>query len=365
MRILYLTETMGWSGGAQQTLLMAQGLRAKGHDLTVVCQPDSEMAERARQAGLRLDFVRMRQDYDVPAAVAVARIVSARRSEILHAQHPTAHAVGLLAVAWNRRPAFAVTRRVTFPLKKNFFSRLKYLSKRIDGYVAVSAAVQEELVRGGVARSRIELIASVADDRARPRSEGAALRQELGLTPDPLILNVGNYADFKGQDILLEAAVQVCRQHPKAQFLFAGRDTEKMQPNVARLGLGRSVRLAGFRTDVPRLLAAADLFVMPSLQEAAGTALREAGFAALPCVGTRVGGIPEMIEEGRTGLLVPPGDAGALAAAILRLLHDREEGVRLGQAARAFCRERFSLAAAVPKMEAFYKRIGRAAALRS
>lgn len=357
MRIMYLTESMGWSGGAQQVLLMAGALHRRGHRLVVACQPGSEILSRAEAAGLSVERVRIRQDYDVPAAWNVAGLLKSRRVELLHAHHPTAHAIGLMAAAWTRLPVFAVTRRVIFPLKRNLFSRLKYLSRRVDGYVAVAEAVRSELRKGGVADSRIEVIPSVMEVPNASAEEGAALRRELGLAEGPLITTVANYADFKGQDYLVRAAASVCRRFPRCQFLLAGRNTEQLQPLVAQLGLARSVHLAGFRADVPRILAATDLFVLPSLQEAAGTALREAMAAGVPCIGTSVGGIPEVLKDGETGLLAPPADADALAAAIIRLLEQPELAQSLADRGKAFASERFSLEPAAARMEAFYRRL--------
>jgi L-malate glycosyltransferase len=357
MRILYLTESMKWSGGAHQLLLMAAALKRKGHQITVGCQEGSDVARRAEETGLPVERLRLRQDYDALAAYRVSRLVRRDGIEVLHAQHPTAHAIGLMAAAMSRVPVFAVTRRVIFPMRKNLFSRLKYLSKRIDGYVAVAGAVRDELVKAGVRPERIAVIPSVTEGRAASPEEGARLRRELGLTKGPIIGTVANYADFKGQDFLVEAMPTVLAKHPEARLILAGRDTEQLRPMVARLGLEDKVLLAGFRTDVPVILAALDLFVLPSLKEAAATALREAMAAGVPCIGTRVGGIPELIVDGETGYLVPAADSAALADAIVRVLDTPEAARRMGMAAQSRHRSAFSVEAACNAMESFYERL--------
>lgn len=358
MRIMYLTESTGWSGGAQQLLWMAEALQKRGHELTIGCQPGSDILQRSRAAGLYASTVIMRQDYDVPAAVAISRILKEKGIDILHAQHSTAHALGLIAAWLANIKVFAVTRRVTFPLKKHLFSRLKYLSKRINGYVAISEAVRDILVQAGVAPSRVDVIPSVVNAPVASPAEGQALRQELGLgLGRPVVTTVANYADFKGQDILVQAAAEVVKHLPQTQFLLAGRDTEKLQPMVDRLGLQSAVHLAGFRRDVPRLLAASDMFVLPSLQEAAGTALREAMAVGLPCVGTNVGGIPEALHDGQTGVLVPPADAPALARGILTLLQDPALAKRLAVNGRALVQENYGINSAADKMEQFYEKL--------
>src|SRR5207253_3868963 len=128
----------------------ACALRDRGHEVVVGCQPGSDILDRAESASLTIEPIRMRQDYDLPAAWQVARALKKHGIELLHAQHSTAHALGLLAAAWVKVPAFAVTRRVVFPLRRNLFSRLKYNSRRINGFIAITDSVKEELVKGGV-----------------------------------------------------------------------------------------------------------------------------------------------------------------------------------------------------------------------
>jgi glycosyltransferase involved in cell wall biosynthesis len=355
MKIGFLSESMGWSGGAQQLLWMAEALQKRGHNLTLIVQPSSDLLARASSLGVPVMPLRMRQDYDVPAAWRLAKIVRELRLDILHAQHSTAHAIGLMSLLWTPVPLFAVTRRVIFPIKRNLFSRLKYLSKRIGGYIAISEAVRQELRKAGIPDSRIVVIPSVVRYEPATSDDGKMIRREFSLPTDvPLVLMVSNYSDFKGHEYLIRAAVSVAKTVPEARFLIAGRDTEKLAPLVAELGLQDRVRIAGFRTDVPRLHAAANLFVMPSLQEAAGTALREAMMAELPAIGTRVGGIPESIQDGETGRLVPPADAEALAGAIVDLLRNPARAREMAQRGQRFIGDNFTLEPAAQRMEQFY-----------
>jgi len=300
----------------------------------------------------------MRQDYDVFAAAHVRRLVARYRPDVLHAQHSTAHAVALMAAWGLRSPVFAVTRRVVFPLGQNIFSRLKYLTKRINGYVAISNAVKEILVRAGVSPARVEVIPSVTDEPGDSPPNQQSLFGELGLTAGrPLITNVANYADFKGQK-LLAGGCSRGRQTISGDFKscsWAGNGenaaARSKDESPSRCPAG------GFRTDVPRLLAASDIFVLPSLQEAAGTALLEAMSAGLPCIGTQVGGIPEILTHGQTGLLVPPADAKAISNAIVQLLENPDQARSLAERGQSFVRDNFGLVAASKKMEAFYERL--------
>lgn len=195
-------------------------------------------------------------------------------------------------------------------------------------------------------------------------------RRELGL-PDrgPVLIYVASLYEHKGHSHLLEAMTHVRREFPHAQLLLVGGATEErtqaVRAMVEGLGLTDSVRLLGKREDVPRLLAASDLFVMPSLREGFGISLLEAGAAALPVVASSAGGIVDVVEDGVNGVLVPPGDQGRLAEALLELLRDPSRMHRLGQAARRRVNERFALKRTVPQFEELYLELldGRAAGL--
>jgi glycosyltransferase involved in cell wall biosynthesis len=356
MRIGYLSESMRWSGGAQQLIWMSDALKNRGHDLTLLVQPGSDLVEAGRKVGLPVELLRMRQDYDVPAAWRLSKKIKAMGLDLLHAQHSTAHAIGLMAAALSEVPVFCVTRRVIFPIKTNLFSRLKYLSQRIDGYVAISEAVREELLKVHIRPDHIQVIPSVVRPPTLDAREGTAVRQEFGIPMDaPVMTMVSNYSDFKGHEHFIRAAAAVVQAFPQTHFIVAGRDTEKLQGLVDSLGLTQAVHLARFRTDVPRLLAATTVFVMPSLQEAAGTSLREAMIVGLPCIGSRVGGIPESIEDGKTGLLVSPADPVALGNAMIRLLRAPEEARRMAMDGKAWIEAHFTLAPAAQRMETFYE----------
>ncbi len=358
MKIFFLTESLQWSGGAQQVLILARALTEKGHELTLGCQPGSEIMARAQKAGIPIVPVRMRQDYDVVAAKRVYDLLKAHPVDVLHAHHPTAHAVGLMAVAFHQKPVFAVSRRVVFRLRKNPFSRLKYRSSRIDGYVAISQAVRRELVGAGVDSERIEVIPTVMETSRASVEEGLSLRREFHIPEAaPLLIQVANFADFKGQDVLLEAFKRVHRCHPEAHVLFAGHGVEKLQKQVDENNLSSVVHLAGFRRDVPKLLAASTIFVMPSREEAAGTALREAMAVGLPAIGSRVGGIPESIEHEVTGQLFPVGDSAALADGLLRYLDQPAWAKTLAVQGQEWVLSQFSLPSALARTEAFYQKL--------
>jgi glycosyltransferase involved in cell wall biosynthesis len=233
------------------------------------------------------------------------------------------------------------------------------------GYVAVSDAVRRHHLAAFGVRAPVEVIHNALDPA--PFAPDPALRRaaraRLGIAPDqPLVGTVGNlFPGKKGYEVLLEAVPEVVRRHPGAVFLAVGRDVgglrARLEARAAELGVAHAFRCLGAQDDVPALLNALDLFVSPSRREGFPFVLLEAMSAALPVVATRVGGSPELVEDGRTGILAPPGDPGALAAFVCALLADPARARELGRAGRERVLARFT----APRMVARYQAVFEAA----
>ncbi|MBI3736332.1 glycosyltransferase family 4 protein, partial [Candidatus Sumerlaeota bacterium] len=166
----------------------------------------------------------------------------------------------------------------------------------------------------------------------------------------------GRLRDEKGHKYLFDALPRIIEAAPDFVLLVVGAGSleDELKAQVARLGAAEHVIFTGFRTDIPKFLAAFDLFVMPSISEGLGTAIIEAAMAGLPIVATQVGGIPDIIESGESGLLVPPADPAALAEAMVRMYREREFAARCGRAALDHARGNFSEQTLVEKTERVY-----------
>ncbi|OGR61681.1 MAG: hypothetical protein A2X36_01240 [Elusimicrobia bacterium GWA2_69_24] len=362
MRVVFFSESQGWSGGAAQMLALALGLRARGVSVLLATPGDGEAAKRARAAGLDHQPLHPREDYDLPTAWRLKDLLSREKADVLHAHHPRAHAVGLIAMHLLRpRPVFVVSRRVSFAVKRNPFSALKYRSPRIDGYAAVAENVRRRLIDAGVDPARTRTIRSGVDTaRFAPVPKDAALLAELAIPAGTAVVGkIANYSEWKGQSVFFAAAGGLRRSGRQAVFLVAGRDTDGPVCRAAARAAGLAeadMRFLGFRADVPRVLSLLDVSVNAAMQgEGISGALRESLAMGIPVVASDAGGNAELVREGATGRLFRAGSAAELERVLDDTLARPDAARRLAQTGRELVLREFSLDAMVDNTLAYYR----------
>ena len=330
-------------GGAENAMFMLLGSLDRGEwapTLLLEDAPEVEpLAERAAALG-----VPVRRIAPLPLGLAGARRVPAlvrllrrERPSVFHAHmsSPVACKWGLAAAMLARVPAVLGTVQVRAyePPNRSAYWQLRALAARVDRYLAVSREIANELVeRLGWPAAKVEVTYNAVDVERVAVAVPPGLREQLGGgEARPLVLTPARLDAQKGHPSLLEAIVEL----PDALFLLAGEGPERtaLEARAAELGVAERVRFLGRREDVPELLAACDVFALPSLYEGSSLAVLEAMAAGIPIVSSAIGGTEELIEDGRSGLLVAPGDAPALAAALGRVLGDPQ--LRQDLAARA------------------------------
>ncbi len=361
MRILHTESSKGWGGQENRTLNELITMRARGHELAVVSRPGARIIERAKEAGFSTFTVDMRGAIDLPAILKLRSAIKAFRADVVntHSGRDTQLA-GMAARTLGHRPRIVRTRHLALPIT----SRFTY-SVLPDHVVTVSKYVEDYLVSAGVPREGITTVSTGVDFSRYDRTTVAGnLRDELGLPADSLL--VGTVAILrakKGHAEILDAAPEVLRRYPNAHFVFAGDgpQTDNLKARIAADGLEGRVHLLGLRRDVTNVLASLDVFVLPTHQEALGTAFIEAGAMGLPAVATRVDGVPEVIQDGTTGFLVPAQQGHALIEPICRLLGDAILRQSMGANAREFVHRKFSREVMAEGMERLYKRLLEAA----
>jgi glycosyltransferase involved in cell wall biosynthesis len=319
LRILHLSESFGWSGGAAQALALACRLKALGHENLVACPEGGDLWKKAGAAGLELYAFRPRKDYDLPCAYRLAHFIERWRPDVINAHHPKAHAMALMAKAIARRkPLLVVTRRVSHPLLDTFFARLKYKSSLIDGYVAVADSIRGMFLAYGVRPEKVRTIYSGVDtERFRPLPPCEKIKKELAL-PDgvPVAGLIGNYSFDKGQRVLIEAAGRLFGEGTKFILLLAGRDTDSgaVKDLLAQKGFPlENARLLGLRDDVPELLSVMNVSLNCAVKgEGLSGSIRESMAMGIPVIASDISGNGELVRDGHTGFLFPPGDDTAL-----------------------------------------------------
>ena len=361
---LHVDTARTWRGGQNQVLLTVNGLRSIGHRAALVAHPDGELRRRAAE-GLELIPIAPRTEMDLSAAWKFSRLLKRLDPDVVHAHDPhgvamSALALSLVTGSTRGRPAppLVASRRVDFHLKGNSFSRWKY--RQVDCFIAASEAIRKMLVADGVDADRTVTVHEGIDVdhvlAAPPVNVHEAFFLPHGA---PVVGNVAALVPHKGQRYLVDAAHLVVQQLPDARFIILGEGElrEHLEKQVHEHHLEKHVWLPGFRTDVLGCIKGFDLFVMSSVTEGLGTSLLDAMAASRPIVATTAGGIPEIVEDGVTGVLVPPRDHAALAAAIVRMLKDDEERRRMGGAGFARVNERFTVERMVENTANVYSRI--------
>ncbi len=345
VRTLHVATARTWRGGEQQVLYLLEGLVRRGWDPVLATPPGSPLAGRAGALGIRLVPLASRGDLDPLAAFRLRGAVKREGTEILHLHTGHAHALGLLAVrGLEPRPAVAVSRRVDFPPRGGPAARLKY-GGGVDRFLAVSDRVRGVLLEHGIAPERVVTVHSGVDPaRMEVPPDPSGLRRDLAIpNPHKLVGFFGALVGHKSPGDLLEAGARLPR-HCHLVLAGDGPLAGTLRERAERPDLAGRVHFLGYREDVPRLLRSVDVFCLPSRLEGLGTAVLDAMAAGTPVVAAAGGGIPEMVEDGRSGLLVPPGRPEALAEALGRVLDDPGLAARLAaggrERVRAFTAER-------------------------
>lgn len=284
---------------------------------------------------------------DVQAFTAILREIRSFRPHIVHTHTAKAGLWGRLAARWAGVPV--VVHTYHGHILDGYFSPLKTrailaveraLARVTDRLVSVSDTVRDELLAKGIGRPEQHTVVPLGLD-LKPfllaEGERGGFRRELGVGPDdPLVGIVARLVPIKDHDTFFRAAGEVAARVPACRFIVVGDGARRgeLERLVARLGLASRVQFLGWRADLPRIYADLDVVVLSSRNEGSPVSLIEAMAAARPVVATRVGGVQDLVEDGVTGLLAPPGEPGALAAAVMALLGDPERRRTMGEAGR-------------------------------
>jgi glycosyltransferase involved in cell wall biosynthesis len=360
MRLLFATSIKTWGGGEEWMLSAARGLTARGHAVSLVARPESAIEARASQLGLHVHPVPFRHDFDLVSMHAVYSFCRSWRPEllclnmdrVLRVAGPAARLAGVGAVIPRRGSEF--------PLKDGILYRWTYT--RIATAMLVNSRATERTPLRDVRwrpAGRIHVLPNGVDSSRfvslRPQGD---VRRAIGVPAGAVLAaSVGELTTRKNAVALVRAIGALARTGSAPHAIFAGDGPERSSilEKARALGIEDRIHVLGFREDVPDLLGASDFLVHAARVEGFGYAVAEAMMAGLPVVAARVSSIPEIVDDGVTGVLVPPDDDEALARAIGSYASDPARRKREGNAGRARALAHFDLERRTDELESIFE----------
>lgn len=367
MRILHLVSCRGWSSDAYWAARVCRELERRGHEVTLGCRRGTEAAVIARA---RAEGVSRIVTYELAGGVrpladgrdvrGLARAL--RHVDLVHVHRGKEHwlAVAALRAAGMRRPVVR-TRHIAQAIRPHAGNRWLY-GRATDLLVTVTEAIRGQCVAAGlVAADRVVALPGGADAEAyRPRPADAAVRAALGSPDRPLVGVVSGLRVMKGHEVVIAAAARLLAAGERARFVFVGRGRHEsaVRHAIDRAGLTAEIRVAGWADDLPAVMAALDVALyVPLESDGMSRVLFEYLAAGRPVVAARTGVVPEVLVDGEHALLVPAGDAGALAAALARVLRDGRLRERIATGGHRRLLEAYSGERLAEALEGHYVRL--------
>ena len=359
MLIAHINSERGCSGGEVQVFLLIDALAKLGFENLLVSPSGSWSEKEAKARSIPTFGIRMRNDFDVRSLQKLTHSFRIANPDVVHLHTGRATWLGGLAAKFAGKPALT-TRRMDRRVSRGPRTKLIY-GTLVQRAVAISPAVRDCLIEGGVAEDSIDLIWDAVDpDGFAPDHSRDEVRAELGISAAEIVLiTTAALVRRKGIDVLIEAVAQVCAAGTPIRLLIAGvgEERELLESLSSERGVAAQVQFLGWRSDKEDLLAASDIFVLASRREGLGVAALEAMAAGVPVVASRVGGLSQAVVEGETGFLVEPENSNGMADAIVRLAKDANLRREIGQRGRERVAQKFGITEQAKQYVESYKRV--------
>ena len=354
MKPLLVDLETAWRGGQNQALLLLKGLKARGHQPELIAAHGSALGERAAAADIRVHHAR-RGLLHLPAAMRIRELMRSDGFDLVHANEAHAVSAAWLAGA-HRRVPLIVSRRVGYPIGKSRLARARY--EAATRIVANSRWTAEQAGLSGAPRSKITVVHEGTEipQRFTAEQRNAARKQWRQPREAPLLGCVGVLLPDKGQEWLIRALAELYEEFPALRLLLAGDGPcrPRLERLARELNVAGSVIFAGFVNDIDSVYAALDVFLLPSFFEALNNSLLAAMAREVPSIAFDRGALGEIIESGKSGLLVPAANTGALCEAIRDVLRDPAKARCLAEEGRRRVEHHFSADRMVDEMVQLY-----------
>ena len=365
MKVLHLMSCRGWTSDAYWAARISTELGRAGHEATLVCKRGSEAAviDRARQTGAdRIDTLAFASGvHPLSDAADLRRLIGwLAGADVVHVHRGKEHWLAAVANRFAATPRPLVrTRHIVQVVRPHALNRWLYATAT-SLVVTVTEAIRRQYIAGGLVPPErvVALPGGVDVERFHPALDGSLFRRSLAIAPDmPLIGLVAGLRVMKGHRVVVEAVERLAASGRRFHAVFIGRGSSEaaIRQAIAEAGLESRITVTGFTPDLPAAIAALDVALYAALEsDGMSRVVFEYLAMAKPVVATRVGVVPEALEDGRTALLVPAAGAGPLAESLGRLLDDAALRARLGTAAGELARTRLSGAVVARRLAALY-----------
>jgi glycosyltransferase involved in cell wall biosynthesis len=361
INILHLVEDLEVGGLEKVIASIVLGLDDNRYEANVWCLArGGQIAEELIEMGASVKILGMGNYYNPSRIIALSRLMKRERLDILHTHGYFASTFGRLAGILAGVPILITHVHSTyFAYSKRNLLIERFLSFFTDKIVCVSVAVQNFVLHvEGITKKKTLVIYNGIDGPNSCKNELSVNRRSFGVSDsDIVIITVASLAAHKGHSVLIDAMYILTRKYKNLRLLIVGDGPLRndLSEYTKRLDLTRNISFTGLRTDIFALLRLSDIFVLASLErEGLGIAIIEAMACDLPLVGTFLGGIPEVIEENKNGFLVKPGDPDQLAAAIERLINDKNARTEMGRMGSKIFKEKFTASKMIKNLELLY-----------
>lgn len=369
-RVLHVIGGGEFGGAERHILNLAAAMDPSLVEVFICCLFVDPFVRVAREAGINAHSIPMRHKLDFGIITKLRDFIAAEKIDIVHTHGVRANLVG--RVAARMAGVEIVVTTVHSLLVQDYpdlFSRLAntFIEKASRGltthFIAVSGGLQRALIQQGIQEDKITVIYNGLNPQVflNSGSPSGRWREKAGFKPGtPLVAIVGRLHPVKGHRYFLKSAAEIIRDRTDVHFLVVGSGPERdrLEEYTRKLGIADHVTFTGFVSDVCELMPDLNLLIVPSLWEGFGLTALEAMAVGVPVVATSVGGLPEIVEHGTTGLLVPPADEEGLTRGIIWMLDHPQEAVEMAAAAKAVVEEKFTASAMARKTEELYRRLG-------
>jgi glycosyltransferase involved in cell wall biosynthesis len=350
LRVLMLESSPNWGGQEDRLLREASWLQKQGHKVILACADDAAIIGRAGAAGVEARAIPFRSNVDVVGLNALSKLIRREKPDVIHARSSK----DAWFAYWFHLKGMPVVRSRHMTLPDTMPRGRRFIYRHGCGRLIAAAQFIADTMRDslGVPGDRIDVIGECVDTEEFSPGDGSPIRREFAIANDaPLFGIVAMLRGEKGHDTFLGAARRVLHSKPTARFVIvgSGKAGGEVETEVCRM-LSEEfanfpqppVIMTGFRRDIPLIMRALDCLVVPSRQEAQTLVIPQAFATGKPVIGSKVGGIPEILRDGKTGFLVEPGDEEQLADCMLRMANDPDLARRMGRAGREYAEQELS-----------------------